>query len=635
MVSDKLITYAKLNRLSKALDNRLQLTKAELESLIVEVRDMFGGRAICYLTQAEYDTLTEAEKNDGTKTYFIIDATDNHEHGDLYYTESEIDEKIADLNDVIDSILAAHASDVTKLTNEKISIGDIIHDLTIADKLSIIDSMNSDSLSIFNIEVITTNRAGIESIELWILINARYDRETNRFKRINLDNFSFGWQMQASGTYPGEEAFGDYINQGINLWKANGRKAYDIDSADYNAVTEDIGVEIDGVWYEFGYMHGWNNHFMNDSYGGMTIGGNGFEIDGAGLHPYARVSRGIYAGGSINHTNKEDYEFAYTGIIENSFHGLNGKDDVNKKSLYFGFKSELLDINPRTFVDEETTYFTIMEHPSGADDVIEEWNELYQFIPDGNIKVTPNGKLYSFIGEILNNTDFQFLFNYMIPEINKDNVELVYAICTKNDGTKVKIPFNQIPTVSEYGVYGYIGLDENNNSYTDIIVYVKNKYESYDVTITNTVTGDNITIGGNGDIELNVTNKVKINNYSLWIGTTEEYESINEKDPDTAYIEVDKKDNNDVVQVDVVDGILNLTTDKYQKTVMVDGTEVVFPDVNKFTEIHLYFDADSNMNLVFPDCKWRVEPNIEEGGTYEVIATYNTVHWLVTIITYS
>lgn len=91
-----------------------------------------------------------------------------------------------------------------------------------------------------------------------------------------------------------------------------------------------------------------------------------------------------------------------------------------------------------------------------------------------------------------------------------------------------------------------------------------------------------------------------------------------------------------VVQVDVIDNVLNLTTDKYQKTNMVDGTEILFPSVNKFTEIHLYFPASSNMKINLPDnCKWRFDPNIEEGKSYEIIATYNTIEWLVNIISYS
>ena len=126
-----------------------------------------------------------------------------------------------------------------------------------------------------------------------------------------------------------------------------------------------------------------------------------------------------------------------------------------------------------------------------------------------------------------------------------------------------------------------------------------------------------------------------LNGYSLWVGTTAELEAIGEKDPNTLYFEIDDGAGEEVVQVDVVDGVLNLTDDKYQKTNMINGTELVFPNVNKFTEIHLYFDADENMDLTFPDCKWRVEPNIEAGKSYEVICTYNTINWLVNIMVYS
>lgn len=255
MVSDKLVSYSKLNRLTKALDNRLQLSKAELEELIAEVRDMFGGKSICYITQAEYDIMTEDEKNDETKTYFITDASDSHEHGDLYYTEAEIDEKI------------------------------------------------------------------------------------------------------------------ENINENIN----------------------EVQAEID---------------LLNE-----------------------------------NKANKSDLE-----------------------------------------------------------------------------------------------------------------------------------------------------------------------------------TLDAITLNG----------------YSIWVGTTAELEAIGEKDSNTIYFEIDDGSNSDeVVQVDIVDGILQLTTNKYQKTTMVDGTEVLFPNVDKFTEIHLYFNSDSPMNITFPECKWRVEPNLEEGKTYEIVATYNTMDWLVNVIVYS
>lgn len=135
--------------------------------------------------------------------------------------------------------------------------------------------------------------------------------------------------------------------------------------------------------------------------------------------------------------------------------------------------------------------------------------------------------------------------------------------------------------------------------------------------------------------DLKTLDAITLNGYSLWVGTTAELEAIEERDPNTLYFEIDDSTSEEVVQVDIIDGILNLTSDKYQKTSMVDGTEIVFPEVDRFTEIHLYFDADVDMSLTFPECKWRVEPNIEEGMTYEIVATYNTIQWLVNVMVYS
>ena len=139
------------------------------------------------------------------------------------------------------------------------------------------------------------------------------------------------------------------------------------------------------------------------------------------------------------------------------------------------------------------------------------------------------------------------------------------------------------------------------------------------------------------DEKLDSVDASTLGGYSIWVGTTAELEAIETRDPNTIYFEIgDNESGDEVVQVDIVNNILQLTADKYQKTNMIDGTEILFPSVNKFTEIHLYFAAGSNMNINLPDnCKWRVEPNIEEGNSYEIIATYNTIEWLVNVIVYS
>lgn len=130
--------------------------------------------------------------------------------------------------------------------------------------------------------------------------------------------------------------------------------------------------------------------------------------------------------------------------------------------------------------------------------------------------------------------------------------------------------------------------------------------------------------------------------YNLWVGTTEELNIITDRNPNTIYFEVDDgivNDRNTVVPLTIRDGVLQLTTDKYQKVEnMVSGTRIEFPAVNmnEYVEIHLFFNSLTDLNLEFPEnCKWRVDPNILAGKAYEIVCKYNTMLWLVNIIVYS
>lgn len=81
---NKLISSDNLDRLSKGLykllkdliaeeENRASASEQSLSSEITRVENMLGGKSIIYLTQAEYDDLTDSEKNSNTITYFITD----------------------------------------------------------------------------------------------------------------------------------------------------------------------------------------------------------------------------------------------------------------------------------------------------------------------------------------------------------------------------------------------------------------------------------------------------------------------------------------------------------------------------------------------------------------------------------
>ena len=118
--------------------------------------------------------------------------------------------------------------------------------------------------------------------------------------------------------------------------------------------------------------------------------------------------------------------------------------------------------------------------------------------------------------------------------------------------------------------------DSNGVSIAEKIIDVINKLDE--------LNENNIEINN----KLSTVDALTLNGYSLWVGTTAELEAIENRDPNTLYFEIgDEESSDEVVQVDIVNNILQLTADKYQKTNMVDGTEILFPSVNKFTEIHL------------------------------------------------
>lgn len=89
-----------------------------------------------------------------------------------------------------------------------------------------------------------------------------------------------------------------------------------------------------------------------------------------------------------------------------------------------------------------------------------------------------------------------------------------------------------------------------------------------------------------------------------------------------------------MVTTDIVDGVLNLTTDKYQTTTMVDGTEIVLPTVDSYTEINLHFDTTSDLTLTLPAATYQNGvPTIVANRSYVMIFIYRD-KWLAGVIEY-
>ena len=83
-----------------------------------------------------------------------------------------------------------------------------------------------------------------------------------------------------------------------------------------------------------------------------------------------------------------------------------------------------------------------------------------------------------------------------------------------------------------------------------------------------------------------------------------------------------------LVTTNVSDGKLALTSDKYQYTTLSNSNTITLPSVSKFTQIHLFFEAKTELTLTFPAVKWQKTPDIQALKTYEFIFTYVNGTWL-------
>lgn len=92
-----------------------------------------------------------------------------------------------------------------------------------------------------------------------------------------------------------------------------------------------------------------------------------------------------------------------------------------------------------------------------------------------------------------------------------------------------------------------------------------------------------------------------------------------------------------LTRLTIDDNILNLTKDQWQKVNMANNTTINLPQVNGFTEIHLFFRANSELTLILPNnVVWKNKPNIEANKVYEFVFTYiDDNEWIAGCITYN
>ena len=226
---------------------------------------------------------------------------------------------------------------------------------------------NEESADKFNFAIIKKTEGNITYEEFWILSNCYYDYDIEKFKSVNNEKTCFGIQIQANGAYPGEAGI-DNNNVGINVWRHAA-----------NNSTQ---------WNTFGTMNGWYNAFMLDSYGGMTIGGAGFEVDGNGIFPYTRLT-------SSGYKDSNDNEYYLLGLLDNAYHPTTydswQMDDNSTYAWFFGFRTPKKpnegnsplknNANTEFVIMYNDTSFTTINNKHKLD--IDKWHTVFSANMDG------------------------------------------------------------------------------------------------------------------------------------------------------------------------------------------------------------------------------------------------------------
>ena len=232
---------------------------------------------------------------------------------------------------------------------------------------------SQDESTKFNFAVISRDNG---NIEYWILANSYYDYDAKRFVKIDTDYTSHAIQIQAKGTYAGEEEL-DANNTSIGVWRNPRLKDVymDIEHYDYTDFIEKsyIGAkQIGGDWVEYGISSGWNNTLMLDAYGGMTVGGAGFEVDGNGIFPYTRLTSSSYMSNGS--------QFYLLGLLDNAYHPTTGGWECDDNSNWAWFVGMKFPHKSETYMhkDTENASFVVMYNDMASIDTTADDYTIHQ-----------------------------------------------------------------------------------------------------------------------------------------------------------------------------------------------------------------------------------------------------------------
>ena len=205
----------------------------------------------------------------------------------------------------------------------------------------------------------------------------------------------------------------------------------------------------------------------------------------------------------------------------------------------------------------------------------------------------------------------------------------------ENDSKYLTVIPSEYITENELNAKGYL-TEHQNISHLANINYVNEKITEVNIEVSNKANKTEIP-----------TKTSQLANDSGFI-TSIPSEYVTESELDTkdyatkTYVNdtianISTSNKNALVTVKASGKTLTLTSDKLQYTTMQSGTTIKLPSVASYTEIHLFFEATSDLTLTFPSVKWQKTPAITNGKIYEFVFTFvnNTIEWLGGFIEYS
>lgn len=701
-----------LHRLNKEMIEAEQSRAVEeeqaLKSEIELTKSMFDGRAIKYITQADYDQLSEAEKNSTTVTYFITDAEDlshdhdnkdfldnldarniiignksqlfdgvndlvysiedigaapaSHNHDGVYYTEGEIDKKLSD----IDSTIAGKVSELnTAIVTAK--TGAISESKSYTDEAitklvdSAPDAMNtlnelaksiSDHQSEYEAYVETVTNA-IATAKADAISDATSKDEalhTIISKEIDDDI-----AVEKERAIKAESALGDQIAEKSPIGHIHDDIYYteeeidDIVIALQKEIDSDVLAEKERAMEAESVLQANIDKKANESHGNhipdpktadnaiflrndntwakVTPSNIGAAAEEHGDHipaPQATDNtmflRNDNVWAAVTPTNigaalavhEHDDKYFTEDEINNKIEDVNITIET-KESILQGSIEDTIDM----FGGKSIRYITQAEYEQLSEGERNSDSVTY-FILDAND-----------LSHEHENKDF--LDNLNAINLTVGNKTQMY------DGTK-DLAFS----LTDIGAA--LSEHDHNDKYftkTETEIKIENINDAIIANSSTLQTNINTKADKNHTHDdkyiTNETLVTQVENLYMVIDNNHaaEMASINNK-ADKIHVHSSADIQDKAKYIVPSENKLTLTTDKVQIAYgMATGTEIVLPVVSAYTQIHVYFDAYTDMELILPDdCRWRLDTNIEAGNSYEIVATYTT-RWLVNILVYS